>query len=187
MFRLQAIIAGTCLALSAIPAQAADWTIDPAKSHLGFTGTQTGSAFTGRFSTFSGTISFDPAHPETGHGHVVIDTASAATGDRQRDGAIPGADWFDVAKYPQAVFDITGFAHGAGDEYTAHGTLTIKGRTQPETLPFTLSIDGDTAHARGHLDLVRTLFGIGTGPWASGQWVATGVGVDLDIAAHKAP
>jgi hypothetical protein len=30
----------------------------------------------------------------------------------------------------------------------------------------------DEARATGHLDLVRTDFGVGQGPWTSGQWVA---------------
>jgi hypothetical protein len=53
-------------------------------------------------------------------------------------------------------------------------------------MPFTLQITGTTAHAKGHLSLVRTLFGIGQGPWSSGQWVALDVEVDVDIVATPA-
>ena len=54
------------------------------------------------------------------------------------------------------------------------------------TLPFTLAIDGGTAHAKGHLELVRTTYGVGQGPWSSAQWVALEVGVDVDVVAKKA-
>jgi polyisoprenoid-binding protein YceI len=61
--------------------------------------------------------------------------------------------------------------------------LTLRGVAKPVTLPFTLAIAGTTAHAKGHLNLARTLFGIGQGTWSSGQWVALDVGVDVDIVA----
>jgi polyisoprenoid-binding protein YceI len=168
-----------------VPVLAADWTIDAGHSTLGFAGTQTGRAFNGHFGTFSGTITFDPAHPEAGHARITIDIASAATGDRQRDGAMPGQDWFDVAKFPTAVFEASRFTAKGGNAYEAVGTLTIRGISRPETLPFTLEISGDAAHAKGHLDLIRSAFGIGQGPWASGQWVALAVGVDVDLVARK--
>ncbi|GAA4501667.1 YceI family protein [Gluconacetobacter tumulicola] len=167
------------------PSLAAEWTIDAAHSTVGFSGMQTGSPFSGHFGKFGGTISFDPAHPEAGHALITIDIASAATGDRQRDGAMPGRDWFDVAAFPTATFEATRFVATGGNGYQAIGRLTIHGVSRPETLPFTLEISGDTAHARGHLDLVRSAFNVGQGPWASGQWVALAVGVDVDLSAHK--
>jgi polyisoprenoid-binding protein YceI len=170
----------------ATPALAADWIVDPAKSHLGFSGVQTGTPFKGEFRHFDAKISFDPAHPETGHATVTIDVASAHTGDTQRDEAMPQADWFDAAKFPQARFEAKSFrAKGAG-AYEALGTLSIRGLSHDVVLPFTLTINGSTAHATGRLQLVRTAFGVGQGPWASGQWVALEVGVDVDLTAASA-
>lgn len=171
--------------VSPLPAMAADWTLDPVHSTLAFSGKQTGTPFSGHFGSFGGTISFDPAHPEAGHAHVTIALASGTTGDRQRDGALPGKDWFDVAQFPSAVFDAQSFRAKGGNAYEAVGTLTIRGISKPVTLPFTLDISGATAHAKGHLDLVRSVFGVGQGPWASGQWVALEVGVDIDVIAQQ--
>ena len=171
--------------LAATPVLAADWTIDPAHSTIGFSGTQTGNAFTGHFGKFGGTISFDPAHPEDGHAKITIDIASATTADKQRDGAMPGGDWFNVASFPTATFEARSFRAKGGNAYEAVGTLTIRGVSRPETLPFTLDINGPTAHAKGHLDLIRSAFGIGQGPWATGQWVALQVGVTIDITANQ--
>ena len=47
------------------------------------------------------------------------------------------------------------------------------------------SISGDQAAAKGYLTLMRSDFGIGQGPWSSGQWVALEVGVDVDLVATK--
>ncbi|MBN3868047.1 YceI family protein [Gluconobacter kondonii] len=171
--------------LAATPVLAADWTIDPAHSTIGFSGTQTGNAFTGHFGKFDGTISFDPTHPEEGHAKITIDVASATTADKQRDGAMPGSDWFNVASFPTATFEARSFRAKGGNAYEAVGTLTIRGVSRSETLPFTLDISGQTAHAKGHLDLIRSTFGIGQGPWATGQWVALQVGVSIDVTANQ--
>ena len=172
-------------AFGATPAAAAAWKLDAAKSRLGFSGTQTGVAFKGHFTRFSTQIDFDPDHPETSHIVVVIDPASAVTGNTQRDGALPGEDWFDIARFPQAKFATTAVRKTGANAYAAAGTLTLRGVTKPVILPFTLAITGTTAHARGRLNLMRTLFGVGQGDWSSGQWVALDVGVDVDIVATR--
>ena len=172
--------------LFATPAMAADWTVQADKSHLGFSGTQTGAQFKGSFGKWSSEINFDPAHPEGGHAKITIDLASARTGDTQRDTALPQADWFDVKYFPQATFEATGFTPKGGDAYEAAGRLTIRGVAKDVVLPFTLAVAGDSATAKGHLGLVRTAFGVGQGPWSSGEWVALEVGVDFDLVAVKA-
>jgi polyisoprenoid-binding protein YceI len=170
----------------ATPAFAADWTVQADKSHLGFSGTQTGAPFKGSFGKWTAEIAFDPAHPEAGHAKVTIDLASARTGDTQRDTALPQSDWFDVKHFPQATFEASGFTAKGGDTYEATGKLTIRGVTKDVVLPFTLAVVGDGATAKGHLGLVRAAFGVGQGPWTSGEWVALEVGVDFDLVAVKA-
>jgi polyisoprenoid-binding protein YceI len=178
-----------CALLSAMafaaPALAADWTVQADKSHLGFSGTQTGAPFKGSFGKWTAEIGFDPAHPEAAHAKIAIDLASARTGDAQRDTALPQSDWFDVKHFPQATFEATGFTAKSGDAYEAAGKLTIRGVAKDVVLPFTLTIAGDGATARGHLALVRTAFGVGQGAWTSGEWVALEVGVDFDLVAVK--
>ncbi|KQP58302.1 YceI family protein [Methylobacterium sp. Leaf112] len=173
---------GTLLG-AASPAAAAEWVIDPAKSAIRFSGVQVGAPFSGRFERFDATVTFDPAKPEAGHATVLIDLASARTGDVQRDTALPQQDWFDVKAARQARFEATGFVDKGGGDYEAVGTLTIRGTSRPLTLPFRLALAEDQARATGHVGLVRTAFGVGQGAWASGQWVALEVGVDVDLVA----
>ena len=168
------------------PAMASDWTVQADKSHLSFSGVQTGAPFKGSFGTWRAEIGFDPAHPEAGHAKVTIDLVSARTGDTQRDTALPQSDWFDVKHFPHATFEASAFTPKGGDAYEAAGRLTIRGVTKDVVLPFTLAIAGDSATAKGHLNLVRTAFGVGQGPWTSGEWVALDVGVDFDLVAVKA-
>ncbi|MDB5394178.1 MAG: YceI family protein [Rhodospirillales bacterium] len=174
------------LTLAAMPTFAAAWRVQTDKSRLSFTGVQTGAPFKGAFDNWSAEIAFDPTHPEAAHAKVTIDLASARTGDTQRDTALPQGDWFDVKKFPQATFEAAGFNAKGGDAYEAPGKLTIHGVSKDVVLPFTLTITGDSAAAKGHLTLTRTAFGIGQGPWTSGEWVALEVGVDVDLVATKA-
>ncbi|WP_297371323.1 YceI family protein, partial [Acidocella sp.] len=90
------------LLLAASPAAAASWSMAPAQSTLSFTGTETGAAFTGSFSSWQAAISYDPAHPQAAKVQITIDLASAKTGDPQRDEALPGSDWFNIAATPKA-------------------------------------------------------------------------------------
>lgn len=173
------------LLIAATPAFAAEWTVDPAKSAIKFSGVQVGAPFTGRFERFDAKIDFDPAKPEGGHAVVLVDLASAKTGDVQRDEALPQKDWFDVKSANQARFEATRFADKGHGDYEAVGTLTLRGVSRPLTLPFHLALDKGQAHATGHVALVRTDFGVGQGAWASGQWVALEVGVDIDLVASE--
>jgi len=171
--------------LVASAAQAADWSVDQGQSRVGFSGVQTGTPFKGAFSRYKTAIAFDPAHLDASHMEVTVDLGSAATGDSQRDTAMPGKDWFDVAAFPQATFRTTAIRRTGADTYVADGTLDLRGVSKPVVLVFSVDIQGVSAHAKGHVDLVRSAFGVGQGPWASGQWVALAVGVDLDIVAHQ--
>ncbi|GAN48855.1 YceI family protein [Methylobacterium radiotolerans] len=170
-----------------LPAAAAEWAVDPGKSAIRFSGVQVGVPFTGRFERFKADIDLDPAKPEAGHALVLVDLASARTGDVQRDEALPQKDWFDVKAGSEARFEATRFVDKGQGDYAAIGTLTIRGTSRPVTLPFHLTLAGDTARAAGRVGLVRTEFGVGQGAWASGQWVALDVGVEVDIVATARP
>lgn len=168
-------------------AQAADWVVDPGKSRLGFIGSQAGSPFDGRFSRWSAKIAFDSANPTVGTAVVDIDMASAVTGDRQKDDSLPQGEWFDAKAFPQARFEATAFRSKGGNAFDAVGSLRIRGVTKPVVLPFTLDITGPTAHAKGRLDLLRTDYGVGQGPWKAADMVALEVAVTIDLVATVAP
>ena len=101
-------IAAAAFFAAASAAQAAEWKILPG-SALTFAGEQAGEKFTGRFSRFDAKISLDPQNLSEAKIVVTVDVASAATGDKQRDTALPDKDWFDAKTFPQARFE---FASG---------------------------------------------------------------------------
>ena len=175
------VIGGTALA-----APAPNWTVDAANSKLGFKGAMNGDAFNGVFRRWSAQIAFDPKNLAGSKAVVSVDVASAATGDADRDQAMPGADWFSAKTQPRASFVATSFKDLGGGRYQAAGNLTLRGVTRPLVLPFTLAISGDTARMNGSVVLNRTAFGIGQGQWKTGDVVATEVSVNVALTAHRA-
>jgi polyisoprenoid-binding protein YceI len=172
---------------AAMPASAASWKIDPARSRIGFSGTQTGEPFKGQFGRFDATIEFDPAQPDAARATIVINLAAAKTGDSQRDEALPSEDWFDVSRFPTARFEAKRFIAKGGNAYEAAGTLSLRGISRDVVLPFTLDIRDGVAHAVGHLDLMRNLFGVGQNAWSTDTYVGFSVGVDVELTASALP
>jgi polyisoprenoid-binding protein YceI len=160
------------------------WRID--KGTVSFTATQLGQPFTGKFGTLGGDLVLDPANLDQARLTATVDTGSVDAGDAQRNAALPGEDWFDVAHYPKATFKSGKFVHKDGRSYEVTGKLSIKGIERQVTIPFTLTPNGDTAIIKGGFDMKRTDFGVGEGQWASGQWIGLDVKVTIDALAAKA-
>ncbi len=188
--RLKFVRSGFAAALlaatsSAAAAEAPTWRVDPATSYIEFAGAQTGNAFTGRFNAFTAEIAFDPNDLAGSSIVAEIQMDSAKTGDRQRDSALPGKDWFDAKSHPAARFVSSEIAAAGEGAYEAKGQLTIRDVTRDVVLPFTLEIDGDNAHAEGALQIIRSDYQVGQGEFADGRWVALEVGVDVVIDATR--
>lgn len=176
------------VAFGAGGARAADfppqWAIVPEQSHLTFNATQNGAAFEGHFDKFAGMIVFDGMNLAASKLDITIDTGSVGTGAPDRDAELPKPDWFDVAKFPQARFVTNGFKMNSPTSFVAHGELTIRDKTVPVDLPFTLIIDDKTktAHAMGEVVVKRLDFGIG---WADTATVGADVTIKVDITAKR--
>lgn len=162
-----------------------NWLVVRADSHVKFTASQEGNEFTGEFETFDTLINFKEEAIEDANVTATIHLNSVSAGDKDRDGALPGKEWFDVKAFPKAVFQSDDFVKTGDNSYEARGTLTMKDKSQPLTLPFTLDINGAKAEMSGQVTLDRTLWEVGTGAWATDEWVSTDVTVDLKISAES--
>ncbi len=168
-------------AQAAPPAVPGAWIVDKSASKIEFSGTQTGVAFAGRFQAFDATIVFDPDDLAA----ATIDTGSAKTGDRQRDAALPGAEWFSSKAFPQARFRSEAVT-AAADGYEARGKLTIRETERDLALPFTLKIEGGRAIADAAVTLDRSDFGVGQGEeFLTDKWVGYEVKVTIHIEAVR--
>lgn len=168
-----------CLALPATAA-ATDYRVLQDQSTLGFNATFQGAPFQGSFAQWHAAIRFDPTQPANSKFDVTVDTTSATTGDPDRDGALPGADFFNATKYPQARYVSTGFAQ-AGNHVIAHGQLTLRGEAHPLDLTVTFTPQpGGTALMDVSGTLKRLDYGVGGGEYAD----TSVIGNDVTVNAH---
>ena len=136
---------------------ASEWQVE--EGSIGLVVTQFGSEVEGSFADWTAAISFD-ADAQSGKAGEVTTTVSVpslALGS-VTDQAM-GADFFNAESFPTAVFQADINLTDAG--YVADGTLTIKDQSIPISLPFDLTLDGDTARMSGSTTLDRRAFGIG--------------------------
>jgi polyisoprenoid-binding protein YceI len=184
MMRRAATASAACVLLAAAALGAATlWLADPATSTLEFSAEQAGARFVGRFARFTPRIEFDPAAPVAGRFAVEVDLASVDSGDRERDEALRGADFFDVARWPEARYVSTRIVARGDGEYEAQGRLTIRDRTRevPLRFRFTRAADGSALLA-GRASLRRLEFGIGAeGDWRDTRWVGDQVEVRFEL------
>lgn len=160
-------------------AAAADYTVQPGSSTLGFSGTFQGETFQGHFEQWNAAISYDPANLAASKFDVTVHTASVQTGDSDRDSALPGEAFFDVAKFPEARFVTTGFRKN-GNQVVADGTLTLRGVSKPVSLQVNFASQGSGATLDVSGTVQRLDFGVGSGEYAD----TSVIGAEVKIAAH---
>lgn len=195
-----AAMAAAALILLVEPVPAADapeWTVDPAKSSIAFTGRQMGVPSKGQFKKFTATVKFDPDNLAASAVEVVVDVASADTGNPDIDKELKQPKWFDAARFPTVRFVTTAFraktkdSAGKGD-YEAVARLTIRDVTEDVTMPFKLDIGPDPAdpgqllaRMTGELTISRTKFGVGRDEWRDTKIVGDEVGLRIEVLARR--
>jgi len=109
-----------------------NWQFDSAHSELGFTVRHLMiSKVRGFFDEFDMDVNFDQENPTNSSVVVTVDTGSANTRDKKRDGHLQSADFFDVAHYPTAEFKSTSVEVTGENTGKIYGDLTIRGISNP--------------------------------------------------------
>ena len=112
-----------------IDTKGAHASINFAIKHLGY------SVLTGRFDTFSGEFTYDPAKPEASTVNVSIDTGSVNSNHAERDKHLRSDDFLNVEKFPKATFVSTKIVMDDDkDEFDIVGDLTLNGVTKSVTI-----------------------------------------------------
>ncbi|MGH8077096.1 MAG: YceI family protein [Lysobacter sp.] len=175
------LLAGGCVVAFALttPSFAADYVQAPG-STLTFATKYEGEVFVGRFSSFSTRLSFDPKRLATSRLDVTIPLAGVNVGNPDGDDTLESADFFNVAKFPQARFSATKFRSLGGNRYAADGTLTLRGATKPLTLNFTWA-PGAKPVLTGKATVKRLDFGVGGGDWADTELTPNEVAVSTKV------
>jgi polyisoprenoid-binding protein YceI len=181
------LVAGLSPPLAALAAPAPAWVIDKAASQIRFTSSMAGESFTGAFRRWDADIRFDPANLAGSGVTASVDVASAATGNPDRDQALPTAAFFNAPAFPRATFVAHGFSAAGPGRYVAHGVLTLRGVGKPVDLPFTLVVAGPQARMSGTVVINRLAFGVGQGEWSATTTIPAAVTVSIGLAARRVP
>jgi polyisoprenoid-binding protein YceI len=99
------------------------WSVD----HMGF------STLQGGFGSPTGTLTLDPKNPTGAKLSLKFPMSAITTTSALFKEHLSSANWFDVAKYPEATFVSTQVAV-SGTTARVTGDLTVKGVTKPVTL-----------------------------------------------------
>ena len=184
MLRL-ALFAATLLAAAALPAQAAEWTMDAGASRLEFAVTFEKSVAPGVFREFDTRVRFDADKTAESRIDVGIATSSADMNIAAANKAISGPEWFDFARFPRSEFHATDIRRTDAGRYLARGVLSLKGVQQPVEVPFTWTESDGTARMDGELVVQRSAFGIGTGEWAATKVIGADVKIRFRVRLRK--
>lgn len=143
MFRRLAL--ASALAFAAPAAFAGTYTLDPGHTQVVFSWNHFGySNPTAQFGKIEGTLDFDAANPTKASVKVTIPLASVNSNVGKLDEHLQSADFFDSAKYPDAVFKSTKVEKGASEnQLKVTGDLSLHGVTKPVVLDVTVNKVGE--------------------------------------------
>lgn len=123
------------------------------------------------------------ADPAASAARAVVAADSFHTGSAARDTAVRSATYLDTGRHPDIVFASTGLEQTA-DGWVLHGTLTVRGRTNP--LPVRILSLAPAGHGVGHgvrlrarARVDRYAFGVSAGRGLAGRWLT----LTLDVVA----
>lgn len=181
-----------------------EWKIIPAKSKLEFKATQDNSVVSGSFKKFDGTILFDKKQLAKSKISIDIDTSSIEVSFAEATASIQGTDWLSTKAFPKANFTADKIVllsdanialmndvnlnnnNSRPSNYRASGNLTIKGKSIPTSVDFTItSITNTQATANGKVKIKRSAFGIGDKDVKKANGVKDDVEVTFTVNAER--
>jgi polyisoprenoid-binding protein YceI len=162
-------VSASCAALGLVAAPATErsaWSLDPARTHIGFSIDATGFPRTqGQFHAFKGQLSFNFDRPSLSRVAFTVETASIDVGSPSFNGTLSGPAFLNSGRFPVISFQSTSVEKVDDKTARVAGDLTMLGVTQP------LQVDVDVRReangerlgftARARID--RLAFGMNSG------------------------
>jgi polyisoprenoid-binding protein YceI len=157
--------------------------LDPTRSEVHFTLTDTLHAVRGTFHIQQGDITFEPA---TGHanGSILVDALSGQSGNSVRDRRM-AKDELKAPEFKTVAFAptrFTGTLNSTGDStLNVHGLLTLLGTPHEIDVPMQVQVNGEQIHAVGSFVVPYVQWGL-KDPSTFVIKVNKEVHVDLDLS-----
>jgi polyisoprenoid-binding protein YceI len=135
--------------------------ITPANSKIEFIGSKVTGSHHGSFQKFAGEMHYT-GDPTTSHVTITMDASSITADDPKLTEHLKTADFFDVAKFPEAKFESVSIKPGGdkGASHTVTGNLTLHGVTKAVTFPATISATPDAITVNSEFAINRKDFNI---------------------------
>lgn len=138
-------------------AAAKAYAITSENSKVEFTGSKVTGKHDGGFKQIQGEV--HTSGNTVAHAKVTIDTTSLHSDNNRLTDHLKSPDFFDVAKYPTAVFETTSIS-GTGDNATVKGNLTLHGVTKEISFPAKIEVQDDAVTVKAEFSINRQDFGI---------------------------
>jgi polyisoprenoid-binding protein YceI len=146
----------------AAPPAAPVWTVDRAASRLSFRTVLAGQPLDGVFKSWDAEIAFDPQNLRASRAVILVNMASAVTGQPARDQLLPTIGWLWTRHFPKAQLVTRTLTRTGPNRYIADADLTVRGVRRRVRVPFTAIVNrSDTGRMEATLSVDRNLFGIG--------------------------
>jgi polyisoprenoid-binding protein YceI len=139
------LLAVPALAPSGSPAPSGpnDWQVDGVHSSVVFKVKHANASwFKGTFDVVTGTVTLDPAKPETGSVTLTIPVDSIDTNDKKRDEHLRHTDFFGSKENPEITFKSSKIAKN-GAALAVTGELAMAGKKKEVTIPVEKVGEGD--------------------------------------------
>jgi len=170
---------------SPVAAAQTRYSITSQNSKIDFVGSKVTGSHNGSFQDFSGQVDYT-GHVEQSHVNITIKTDSLTTDTADLTKHLKTADFFDVAKYPDAIFESTAIKAGGekGASHTVTGNLTMHGVKKSVTFPATIAVTPEVASVDASFSINRKDFGINYAG-AANNLIRDDVVLTLRIRANK--
>jgi polyisoprenoid-binding protein YceI len=142
------------------------YSVAPATSSVVWTGKKVTGSHTGNVSVKQGNLVLENGQLKSAYVQVDMTTITCSDiADKETNAKLVGHlksdDFFSVSTHQFSEINITEFAPTSNKgEYTAKGTLKIKGKTEAISFPFTFNEANGTATASGKLTFDRSKYDV---------------------------
>jgi len=167
------------------PTSGQKYSITPENSKIEFIGAKVTGHHNGSFKKFSGVVDYT-GQVETSRVSITIDSSSLETDTPDLTKHLKTADFFDVAKFPDAKFESTAIRPGGdkGASHTVTGNLTLHGVTKSITFPATITASPGEVSVESSFAINRKDFGINYAGQAD-NLIRDDVALTLHVKATK--
>jgi len=170
---------------SASPVAGEKYLITSENSKIEFIGAKVTGHHNGSFKKISGTIDY-AGQIEKSRVSITIDSSSLETDTPDLTKHLKTADFFDVAKYPEAKFESTEIKPGGekGASHTVTGNLTLHGVTKSVTFPATITVNPGVITVESSFAINRKDFAINY-PGKTDDLIRDDVALTLHVKVTK--